>query len=84
MAQLKILNQHGDQVITWDKELENQVNGVVSPAEAEKAFNQMRDDNKYLAYRTDADGQNPEVIRPSDGFDPDAEAIVMAPQMVGG
>lgn len=80
MGKLTILNQHGDEVLTWSKELVEQVNEVVSPEAAEKAFATMKAAG-YLSYKQDANGANAEVIQK---FDEEAAEIVMSPQMVGG
>lgn len=80
MSKLTILNQHGDEVLTWSKELVEEINGVVSVVEAEKAFNKMKDAG-YLSYKQDANGGNAEVIQK---FDQEAEEIVMSPAMQGG
>jgi hypothetical protein len=80
MSKLTILNQLGDEVLTWDRELAEAVEGVVTSAEARAAFDQMKTDGKYLAYKIDNKG-DAEVIKE---FDESAAEIVMSPQMQGG
>jgi hypothetical protein len=80
MSRLTILNQHGDQVLTWDPQLKAAIEGIVTTKEAEKAFNDMKKAG-YLAYKQDANGANAEVINK---FDQEAEEIVMSPAMQGG
>lgn len=80
MSKLTILNQHGDQVLTWDKELAEAIEGVVTTQEAEKAFKDMKKAG-YLSYSQKADGSGATVINK---FDENAEEIVMSPAMQGG
>lgn len=81
MAELRILNHNGHDVLTWDRALEEAVNDVVTPADAKVAFDKMRSEGGYFAAKSDADGGNAEQIRV---FDPDAAIITMYPPMVGG
>ena len=67
-------NRHGDVKIMWDSDKSEEV------ASAREQFDRLRGKG-YLAYKTDKKGEKGEVIRE---FDPDAERIIMAPQMRGG
>lgn len=72
---LEITDHTGDTKIEWNKNV---------PAEVEAAretFSRMKEQHKYLAYKTRRDGTRGEVIR---AFDPDAERIIMVPQTQGG
>lgn len=82
MQQLTILNQHGDEVLTFDRQLVAAVNDVVTEAEAEKAFAKMKSAG-YLSYTQNADGSNAQVIQRFDQIG-DAEETVMSPGMQGG
>lgn len=79
---ITILNQHGDELLTFDRELAEAVNDVVTTADAEKAFADMKKAG-YLSYTQNADGSNPEVIQRFDQIGA-AEETVMSPGMQGG
>lgn len=70
---LSILDSSGDTAVMWDVESPEQV------AAAKTKFDQTKPG--HLAYRTDADGGNAEVIQK---FDESAPQIVMSRQLVGG
>jgi len=82
MQRLTILNQHGDEVLTFDRQLVAAVNDVVTEADAEQAFAKMKDAG-YLSYTQNADGSNAAVIQRFDQIG-DAEETVMSPSLQGG
>ena len=71
---LAVLNHKGDVKTIWDSENEDEVNA------ARKQFDELREKG-FLAYKVDKSGDKGSVIRK---FDPNAEAIILAPPMVGG
>lgn len=71
---LHVLNSTGDTMVAWSPTDDELVKLAVE--EFTKAKGQG-----YLAYKTDADGQNAEVIQE---FDVSAPRIAMTPQFVGG
>jgi len=71
---LSILDHTGDTRIEWNPADETEV--AIARAAFEKGKAERR-----LAYRVTDEGGNGEVMRE---FDPEARAIVMAPQTVGG
>lgn len=71
---LFIQDKTGDTRIEWNKD---------NPTEVELARKNF-DEHKakrYLAYKTRSDGSKGTLLR---DFDPEAERIVMSPQLVGG
>lgn len=72
--ELVILDQTGDTKIIWDPEKAEEV------AHARETFDKLRKKG-YAAYSVNKKGDKGEVIRE---FDPDAEKMILAPQMVGG
>ncbi len=64
----------GDIKVEWDNDKPEEV------THARETFRKMKQKG-YAAYRTNPKGSKGELIRE---FDPAAESIVMAPQMVGG
>lgn len=72
--ELVILDQTGDTKIIWDPEKTEEV------AHARETFDKLRKKG-YAAYSVNKKGDKGEVIRE---FDPDAEKMILAPQMVGG
>jgi hypothetical protein len=71
---MAVLDETGDVKTVWDSENETEV------AAARKQFDDLKAKG-FLAYKVDRKGEKGEVIR---RFDPDAEAIILAPPMVGG
>jgi hypothetical protein len=71
---LHVMDRSGDTRTTWDKT-------VPAEVEAAKAMFDSAKGNGYLAYTVEQGGGKGEVIR---DFDPNAEAIIMSPQTVGG
>ncbi|HEX4393321.1 MAG TPA: hypothetical protein VH084_17530 [Mycobacterium sp.] len=71
---LLIQDNTGDTRIEWDK------NNATEVELARKNFDEHKA-KRYLAYKTRADGSRGELLR---NFDPDAERILMTPQLVGG
>lgn len=71
-----VLSHQGDSRFMWSKHNPDEV------AAAKKQFNDLKKKG-HIAYRVDGDNGNArgEVIRE---FDPDAEALIMAPAPVGG
>lgn len=75
MAVLEVMTrEEGDLQVTWDTDNEQETRV------ARDTFERMQGKG-YSAFRTSQSGARGEQIRE---FDPDAENIVMAPQMVGG
>lgn len=72
--ELAILDHTGDTKIVWDAD---------KPAEVEHARDTFERFKKkgYAAYKVDRKGDQGEVMKT---FDPDAEKMILAPQMVGG
>jgi hypothetical protein len=71
---LHVMDQTGDSRFLWDKDSPDEVAG------ARAQFDIMKGKG-YLAYTVDESGNKGEVIRE---FDPNAQAIIMVPQTVGG
>ena len=71
---LHIMDHTGHTTKEWDPAVASEVEA------ARAAFNQMKG-RGYLAYSVNTKGDKGEVIK---GFDPNAESIVMSPQMIGG
>lgn len=72
--ELITLDKSGDTKIIWDPD---------NPAEVEAAkatFDSLKKKG-YLGYKVDRKGEKGEVLK---SFDPEAEKLIMAPQMVGG
>lgn len=74
MSTLSVMNSTGDVKLMWDS-----ANEVETEA-ARTLFNETKAKG-HLAYTVNADGEKAEVVHE---FDPKAERIIMAPQMVGG
>ena len=74
MAELRTMDRTGDSKVIWDKDKPDEVAAAKATFEALKK-------KRYLAYAVKKDGEKGRVI---DEFDPDAEKIILAPQMVGG
>lgn len=73
-GQIRVMDHTGDTKIIWDSE---------KPAEVEaarKTFDELTG-KKYKAYSVKKDGEQGEIITK---FDPNAEKIILAPQMRGG
>lgn len=64
----------GDQRLQWNRKNDEQVN------QARARFDELKA-RGYTAYKVDANGRRGEVINE---FDPNAQRIIMHPQMVGG
>jgi len=74
MSEMRVMGSEGDVKITWDAGVEEEVKI------ARKTFDKMKA-KSYIAFKVKKDGSQGKVI---DEFDPDAEKIIMAPQMSGG
>lgn len=74
MGEMSMMGNKGDVRVTWDAR---------NPTEVTLAKEQFESGIKrnMLAYRVRANGDRGERIRE---FDPDAERIILAPQMAGG
>lgn len=72
--ELVILDQTGDTKMIWDAEKPDEV------AHARDTFEKFKKKG-YAAYRVNKKGDQGEVLRE---FDPEAEKMILAPQMVGG
>lgn len=78
MSELRIMDREaGDLRVTWDPNVPAEV------AAARAQFDSLigRGGKGYMAYKVQAGGGKGEQIRQ---FDPNAEAIILAPAMVGG
>lgn len=76
MAEMAVLDRSGDLKIIWDK------NNADEVAAARAQFKELTEKKRFLAYKVlDKAGEKGEVIKE---FDPNAERIILAPQMVGG
>lgn len=64
----------GDLKVVWDPENSDEVD------HAQKTFDEMREKG-FTAYSVDRKGEQAEVVTK---FDPDAEALILAPAVVGG
>lgn len=71
---MSVMGIEGDLKTIWDKSKPEEVEN------ARQTFDNLRKKG-YLAFRTNKDGSKGEQIRE---FYPDAEAMIMVPQMVGG
>lgn len=71
---MAVLNETGDVKTVWDADNEAEVQA------ARKTFDELRAKG-FAAYKVNRSGEKGEVIRK---FDPEAEAIILAPPMVGG
>jgi hypothetical protein len=73
-GELVVMDRSGDTKIIWDSSKPDEVDT------ARQTFDRLRKKG-YMAYSVKKGGDKGEVIRE---FDPDAEKIILAPQMVGG
>ena len=71
---LYVLDGSGDSRFMWSKDNPDEITA------AKKQFKSLKDKG-YIAYKVNAAGEKGEVLRE---FDPTAEKIIMAPQLVGG
>lgn len=71
---MRVIDDTGDTKIMWDRSREPEVDN------ARDTFNKMKKKG-YKAYSVKKDGTPGEII---EEFDPEAEKIIMAPQMRGG
>lgn len=69
------MNDRGDTKIMWDKDNEDEVEI------AEDAFERLVTNGRHAAFAVKARGAKGEQIRK---FDPDAEKIILVPQLQGG
>lgn len=74
LGTMRVIDRTGDTKIIWDSAKDAEVEN------ARRTFNDLRK-KKYNAYMVKKDGEKGAVITE---FDPEAEKIIMAPQMVGG
>lgn len=74
MSELRVMDRTGDTKLIWDAGNQDEV-------DAAKATFERLKGKRYLAYAVKKNGEKGTVIQE---FDPDAEKIIMAPQMVGG
>jgi hypothetical protein len=74
MPELAVMDRTGDTKIIWDKDKPDEVET------AKDTFKKLKGKG-YLAYSVKEKGAKGEVIHE---FDPDAEKIILAPQMRGG
>lgn len=71
---LYVLDGSGDSRFMWSKENPDEI------AAAKKQFKALKEKG-YIAYKVNDQGNKGEVLRE---FDPTAEKVIMAPQLVGG
>lgn len=74
VSRLRYLDGSGDTEIKWTR-------GNAEETAAAKAMFDTLKAKKYAAYRMDSSGKRGEQLS---GWDPNAEYILMAPQMAGG
>lgn len=74
MSELTIIDRSGDTKLIWSKDNEDEVEN------AERTFNDLKKKG-FAAYAVKKGGKKGKVIN---GFDPDAEKIIMAPLLRGG
>lgn len=72
---VRVIDGDGDSRFTWNPNVPAEVE------EARKHFNELKTTHRYLAYTVNEDGTPGEVMSE---FDPNAKAVVMRPQLVGG
>jgi len=72
--ELVVLDESGDTRLTWDSEVQDEI-------DAAKAMWTKMKAKGYLGYSVDRKGEKGKVL---DEFDPNAEKIIMSPQMKGG
>lgn len=75
MGTMSMMGSKGDIRMTWDPRV------PVEVQLAREQFNSATKERHMLAYRVRANGERGERITE---FDPDAERIILAPQMAGG
>lgn len=71
---LAVLDASGDTRIIWNPDNPDEV------ANAKRTFDDLKKKG-YVAYAVKRDGEKGEVVK---GFDPEAEKLILAPQMRGG
>lgn len=72
--EMTVLDKTGDTKIVWDASKPDEVEA------ARQTFDRLRKKG-YAAYSVKRNGDQGEVIRE---FDPQAEKVILAPQMIGG
>lgn len=72
--EMAILDHTGDTKLIWDPDKADEVE------HARETFTKLKKKG-YMAYSVNRKGDKGEVMRE---FDPDAEKMILAPQMVGG
>jgi len=72
--EMAILDETGDTKLVWDCDNEDEV------ANAERTFKDLKKKG-YVAFKVDKKGEAGSVI---EKFDPNAEKLILAPQMAGG
>lgn len=72
---MKVMDPTGHTEITWDSDVPAEV------AVAKAAFKELTENKGYQAFRVGENGQRDERLRT---FDPEAEKILMIPQLKGG
>jgi hypothetical protein len=69
------LNESGDTRVIWDSENEDEV------AAARATFDKLTKNGKFAAFQVKTKGEKGERMR---DFDPEAEKIILVPQIAGG
>lgn len=71
---MAIMDASGDTKVIWDRGNDDEIEAARSTFDRLKA-------RGYVAYSVKKDGEKNEILT---RFDPNAEKLIMAPQMVGG
>lgn len=69
------MSRAGDHKCTWDASKPDEVDA------ARRTFDYLTKEKKYIAYSVQKGGEKNEVIK---SFDPQAQAIILVPPIVGG
>ncbi len=75
MSVMSVLDHTGDTKHIWDKNRPDEVSAIRA------IFDKLTKEKKYLAYSVTDSGDKGAVVRE---FDPSAERLILAPQLVGG
>lgn len=72
---MAVLNRTGDTKVIWDPDVPHEV------ANARRTFDEMTREKGYSAFSVNRKGDKDKKVT---SFDPDAEALILAPALVGG
>lgn len=73
MNEMRIMNRQGDNKVTWEVDVQEQVDA------AQKQFEELVQQG-YFAYKSMGNGQGEMITE----FDPNAEKLVLFPPIAGG